>query len=233
MADVRECKYMIEISDVKKSFTTKNRKADVLKGINLEVFSGEFCAIMGKSGCGKSTLMSIIAGLDKADSGKCIVNQKNVIGLRDRELANYRNKDIGIVFQAFFLDESRNLIENVEVPLGYNGVCKKERRKRSAELMNILGLEHVQKKKPSQVSGGEQQRTAIARAIINNPKVLLADEPTGNLDEENTKMVLELLVELNRKGMTILIVTHDEYVASFANRIFEIEHGIVRQKVIC
>lgn len=219
---------MIEISDVKKSFVAQNGRTDVLKGIDLKLEPGEFGVIMGKSGCGKSTLLSIIAGLDKADSGQCMVDKKDIRHLGERELAEYRNKDIGIVFQAFFLDESRNLLENIEVPLGYGGIGRKERRKRSTELLERFGLQDVQKKKPSQVSGGEQQRAAIARAIINNPKVLLADEPTGNLDEENTRLVLEMLSELNKKGMTILLVTHDEYVASFANRVFEMENGMIK-----
>lgn len=228
MQNTEQREVIVELSDIRKTFAAKNRKTEVLKGVGLQLFRGEFGVIMGKSGCGKSTLMSILAGLDKADSGMCKVNNKEIIGLRDRELARYRNEEIGIVFQAFFLDESRTLAENIEIPMGYRGIGRKERKKRSAELIHLFGLDEVKDKKPSQVSGGEQQRAAIARAIVNEPSVLLADEPTGNLDEENTKMVLELLAELNRKGMTLLIVTHDEYVASFADRIFTIENGVIK-----
>ena len=185
---------------------------------------------MGASGCGKSTLMSILCGIEQVEEGTCKVNGLELKKLTDRELASFRSTQIGIVFQSFFLDEARTLEENVEMPMGYSGVKKKRRRAQAQKVLEEFHLAELAKKRPSQVSGGEQQRAAIARAIVNHPKLLIADEPTGNLDEENTKNVMELLTGLNENGMGIILVTHDPYAASFSKRKYVLEHGVLKEE---
>ena len=219
--------YAIIVDNLKKGYGKVNTRAEILKGLNFEMKKGEFCAIMGTSGCGKSTLMGILCGLERADVGSCKVNGRELNQMNDRELASYRNKEIGIVFQGFYLDETRNLIDNIAMPLGYSGIPMGERHRRAEEILREIGLLEEKKKRPSQISGGEQQRIAIARAVINRPQILLADEPTGNLDEENTKKIMELLVKLNQKGMGIVLVTHDKMVADYADRRFEMYNGIL------
>lgn len=202
---------------------------EVLRGLDFEMKPGEFCAIMGSSGCGKSTLMNILCGLEKPDEGSCMVNGKRIDVMKPRQLARYRNQEIGIVFQKFYLDETRNLLDNVAMPCGYAGVASRERKERALELLESFGLADERKKRPSQISGGQQQRAAIARALINHPYYLLADEPTGNLDEENTNRVMKLFSELHRDGMGVLIVTHDADVAAYAQRTVIIEHGQIHE----
>lgn len=220
----------VEVRGLKKGYGKGNARTEVLKGLDFEMEAGDFCVIMGASGCGKSTLMSILCGIEPVEEGTCKVNRLELKKLTDRELASFRSTQIGIVFQSFFLDEARTLEENVEMPMGYSGVKKKQRRAQAQKVLEEFHLAELAKKRPSQVSGGEQQRAAIARAIVNHPKLLIADEPTGNLDEENTKNVMELLTGLNENGMGIILVTHDPYAASFAKRKYVLEHGVLKER---
>ena len=220
----------VEIHGLKKGYGKGSARTEVLKGLDFETEAGDFCVIMGASGCGKSTLMSILCGIEPVEEGTCKVNGLELKKLTDQELAAFRSTQIGIVFQSFFLDEARALEENVEMPMGYSGVKKKQRRAQAQEVLSEFHLAELAKKRPSQFSGGEQQRAAIARAVVNHPKLLIADEPTGNLDEENTKNVMELLTRLNENGMGIILVTHDPYAASFAKRKYVLEHGVLKEK---
>lgn len=221
----------ISVKGLRKSFRTGTVCTEVLRGLDLEMAPGAFYAIMGSSGCGKSTLLNILCGLERADEGICTVNGNQIQQMKPQELACYRNREIGIVFQGFYLDETRNLIDNVSMPCGYAGISAKERKRRAKYLLETFGLAAQQKKRPSQISGGQQQRAAIARALINRPGILFADEPTGNLDEENTELVMQLFAKLNRDGMGILLVTHDAAVASYAQKILIMEEGRIRETV--
>lgn len=216
---------MIQIKELKKNYGSGKNVTEVLKGITMDIEDGVFCAVMGPSGCGKSTLLHILCGIETADEGSCMVNGTELRSLKEKQLARYRNQEIGVVFQGFYLDESRSLRDNVAMVLGYAGVGCRERSRRADELLARVGLKGKEKKRPSQVSGGEQQRAAIARAIANQPKILLADEPTGNLDEANTRNILVLFEELHRDGMTILMVTHDPEVAAHAEVRIEMRDG--------
>lgn len=220
----------VEVRGLKKGYGKENARTEVLKGLDFEMEAGDFCVIMGASGCGKSTLMSILCGIEPAEEGMCKVNGLELKKLTDRELAAFRSTQIGIVFQSFFLDEARTMEENVEMPMGYSDVKKKQRREQAQKVLEEFHLAELAKKRSSQVSGGEQQRAAISRAVVNHPKLLIADEPTGNLDEENTKNVMELLTRLNENGMGIILVTHDPYAASFARRKYVLEHGVLKEK---
>ena len=216
---------MIQIKGLKKNYGSGKNVTEVLKGITMDIEDGTFCAVMGPSGCGKSTLLHILCGIETADEGSCMVNGTDLGALKEKQLARYRNQEIGVVFQGFYLDESRSLRDNVAMVLGYAGVGSRERGRRADELLARVGLKGKEKKRPSQVSGGEQQRAAIARAIANQPRILLADEPTGNLDEANTQNVLALFEGLHRDGMTILMVTHDPEVAAHAEVQIEMRDG--------
>jgi len=197
----------------------------VLKGINLEVEEGDFLAIMGASGSGKSTLLNIIGLLDKPDSGTYILDGQEVSKLNKRELAYLRNRKIGFVFQAFYLVPWATAVENVLLPLLYRGNINREDEKKAVELLKRLGLEKRINAKPNELSGGEQQRVAIARALITNPKLLLADEPTGNLDSKSSQEVMSIFKELNENGITIIMVTHDPEIADFAKKVKIIKDG--------
>ncbi|MCD6548841.1 MAG: ABC transporter ATP-binding protein [Thermodesulfobacterium sp.] len=197
----------------------------VLKGINLEVEEGDFLAIMGASGSGKSTLLNIIGLLDKPDSGTYILDGQEVSKLNKRELAYLRNRKIGFVFQAFYLVPWATALENVLLPLLYRGNINREDEKKAIELLKRLGLEKRINAKPNELSGGEQQRVAIARALITNPKLLLADEPTGNLDSKSSQEVMSIFKELNENSITIIMVTHDPEIADFAKKVKIIKDG--------
>ncbi len=197
----------------------------VLKGINLEVEEGDFLAIMGASGSGKSTLLNIIGLLDKPDSGTYILDGQEVSKLNKRELAYLRNRKIGFVFQAFYLVPWATAVENVLLPLLYRGNINREDEKKAVELLKRLGLEKRINAKPNELSGGEQQRVAIARALITNPKLLLADEPTGNLDSKSSQEVMSIFKKLNENGITIIMVTHDPEIADFAKKVKIIKDG--------
>ncbi len=216
---------MLELIDIKKTYHGKYVDVQVLNGINLMISKGDFVMIIGKSGCGKSTLLNVIGCMDNFDAGGFFFNGIDVKGLKDKQLASFRNKNIGFVFQAFNLINEITVLENVEVPMGLAGVKSKERKERAVELLKMVDLEEKVYNKPLELSGGQQQRVAIARAMANTPNILLCDEPTGNLDEENGKIVMHLLEKLNANGTTIVMVTHDMTLAKYANKIIEINEG--------
>ncbi len=204
----------------------KNRNVtEALRGVNLKIAEGEFVAITGRSGCGKSTLLNIMGGMDRQTSGEYLFRGEKIDDMNARALARFRNQSIGFVFQAFYLAKELNAIDNVAMPLGYAHVSGRERKRRAEEALAAVGLSEKLRARPSQLSGGEQQRVAIARAIINHPAVLLADEPTGNLDYENGQKIMDLLHRLHEDGLTIVMVTHDLALAKQADRIIHMEDG--------
>ena len=223
-------KKLVVLKNITKSYKTGKISYQVLKGINLEVEEGDFLAIMGASGSGKSTLLNIIGLLDKPDSGTYILDGQEVSKLNKRELAYLRNRKIGFVFQAFYLVPWATTLENVLLPLLYRGNINREDEKKAIELLKRLGLEKRINAKPNELSGGEQQRVAIARALITNPKLLLADEPTGNLDSKNSQEVMSIFKELNENGITIIMVTHDPEIADFAKKVKIIKDGTFIKK---
>ncbi|MBI5701037.1 ABC transporter ATP-binding protein [Candidatus Saganbacteria bacterium] len=202
-------------------------EVQALKGISLTVSKGEFLSIMGPSGCGKSTLMHILGCLDKPTSGHVLLDGVNIDELNDNNLAEIRNKKVGFVFQTFNLLPKLNAIENVELPLIYAGVGFDERRKKALDLLQIVGLKDRAEHKPTELSGGQSQRVAIARALINNPSIVLADEPTGNLDSKSGEEIIDLFSELNGRGITLIIVTHDQEIADHSKRILRLKDGLV------
>jgi len=218
-------KKLVVLKNITKSYKTGKISYQVLKGINLEVEEGDFLAIMGASGSGKSTLLNIIGLLDKPDSGTYILDGQEVSKLNKRELAYLRNRKIGFVFQAFYLVPWATTLENVLLPLLYRGNINREDEKKAIELLKRLGLEKRINARPNELSGGEQQRVAIARALITNPKLLLADEPTGNLDSKSSQEVMSIFKELNENGITIIMVTHDPEIADFAKKVKIIKDG--------
>lgn len=199
----------------------------VLKNLDFEVKKGEFVALMGPSGSGKSTLMNIIGCLDSFDNGDYFINQQNVANLSDNELAGIRNKEIGFVFQTFNLLPRYTALDNVALPLVYAGMSKKERTERAKEVLVQVGLEDRMHHKPNELSGGQRQRVAVARALANNPSILLADEPTGNLDSKTSDEIMELFSIIYKNGNTIILVTHEEDIAKHAKRIVRLRDGMV------
>ena len=217
---------MIELKEIGKVFRTSEIETVALENVNISVKKGEFVAVMGPSGCGKSTLLNIIGMLDKPTTGTVTINGTSGKGMKDSEMAEFRNKTIGFVFQSFHLIQSLNVIDNVEIPLLYSGMGAKERRKRAEELLRKVGMSHRMRHLPSQLSGGQCQRVAIARAMACNPEVILADEPTGNLDSKMSAEIMQLLLDLNEKeGRTIVMVTHNEQQAKQAHRIIRFFDG--------
>lgn len=216
---------ILEMTDICKSYYQGNMELPVLKNINFSVEEGEYVAIMGPSGSGKSTLMNIIGCLDVATSGNYVLDGKAIEKYKDKELSKVRNEYIGFVFQTFNLLPKQSALENVALPLQYAGVPKKQRKERCLEALAMVGLEDRVNFKPTQLSGGQKQRVAIARAMINNPKILLADEPTGALDSKSGVQVMELFRELNEKGVTIIMITHSDEIASYADRVIKIIDG--------
>lgn len=221
---------MIEVNNLKKIYKSSGIETHALRGLDLKVEELEFVSVVGKSGCGKSTLLNILGGMDTPTSGRYLFQGKEVSSLRGKALAKFRNETIGYVFQAYHLISELNIIENVALPLGYAGINLKERRKKSIEMLELVGLKDEIHKRPTQLSGGQRQRVAIARALINQPKVLLADEPTGNLDEKNSLEIMNLIKELHKKGATIILVTHDMQIAKMAERKVHIVDGRVDQE---
>lgn len=210
---------MIKIDSLSKIYRTSEVETMALDNVNLTVNRGEFLSIMGPSGCGKSTLLNIIGLLDTPTSGSIMINGTDVGGMKDKQLAAFRNKTLGFVFQSFHLINSLNVIDNVELPLLYRGVGSRERKKLAQEMLERVGLSHRMRHFPTQLSGGQCQRVAIARAIVGNPEILLADEPTGNLDSKMGAEVMELLHQLNKEdGRTIVMVTHNEEQAKQTSR---------------
>jgi len=216
---------MIKIKDLEKFYSTEDIKTIALNKLSFEVKKGEFIAVMGPSGCGKSTLLNILGMLDDADGGSYIFNGEEVINYNERKRANIRKHNIGFVFQSFNLIDQLTVFENVELPLIYTGVKKAERKIRVHEVLEKMQIMHRRKHFPQQLSGGQQQRVAVARAVVNNPKLILADEPTGNLDSSNGNEVMEMLIALNEQGTTIVMVTHSEHDAKFSHRIIRMLDG--------
>ncbi|NUM31469.1 MAG: ABC transporter ATP-binding protein [Bacteroidetes bacterium] len=216
---------VILLNNIEKVYVMGQQKLYALQNLSCEIFKGEFAALMGPSGSGKSTLMNIIGCLDTPTSGSYILNGTDVIKLNDNQLAEIRNKEIGFVFQTFNLLPRMNAIENVELPLIYAGISKKERTDRAKETLISVGLENRMNHKPNELSGGQRQRVAIARALVNNPSILLADEPTGNLDSRSSGEILDLFDKIHSFGNTILMVTHEEDVAKRAKRIIRMIDG--------
>lgn len=208
----------------------KEIKTKVLKGVDLSISKGEFVCIFGESGSGKSTLLNILGLLDDATIGTYKLDGVDIRKLSKKESAFIRNQKIGFVFQAYHLIPELNALENLVVPLGYAGMRKKEREKIAYELLTEFGIDDLEKKHVSQMSGGEQQRIAIMRAIINKPQILLADEPTGNLDKENSQTIMNLFERLNKQGMTIVMVTHDTSLAKYGTRVVRVEDGRIIEK---
>ena len=213
-----------------KSKIGKEIKTKVLKGVDLSISKGEFVCIFGESGSGKSTLLNILGLLDDATIGTYKLDGVDIRKLSKKESAFIRNQKIGFVFQAYHLIPELNALENLVVPLGYAGMRKKEREKIAYELLTEFGIDDLEKKHVSQMSGGEQQRIAIMRAIINKPQILLADEPTGNLDKENSQTIMNLFERLNKQGMTIVMVTHDTSLAKYGTRVVRVEDGRIIEK---
>lgn len=224
-------KEVISLSDIHKSYYLGKQELPVLKGIDLTIMSKEYISLMGPSGSGKSTLMNIIGCLDTLSAGKYILNGKDVSKMSDDELADVRNVEIGFVFQQFNLLPRLSAWENVALPLIYAGVNKKEREERAKTILEKVGLGDRSHHKPNELSGGQSQRVAIARALINNPSMILADEPTGNLDTKTSEEIMELFKEINDQGNTVMLVTHEEDIANFTNRIVRIRDGVVESDV--
>ncbi|MBP5500705.1 MAG: ABC transporter ATP-binding protein [Bacteroidales bacterium] len=216
---------MIKIENLTKIFRTEEVETVALDGVSLSVEQGEFVAIMGPSGCGKSTLLNIMGLLDNPTSGSYVLDGEEVGHLKESQRTSVRKGKIGFVFQSFNLIDELNVEENIELPLKYIGVPQKERRERVVEILRRLELSHRAKHYPQQLSGGQQQRVAIARAVVMNPKLILADEPTGNLDSKNGLEVMQLLTQLNNEGTTIVMVTHSQRDAGFAQRIINLLDG--------
>ncbi len=216
---------VIELIHLFKSYYLAKEEIPVLKDINLNVFKNEYVALMGPSGSGKSTLMNILGCLDRPTSGKYLLNNIDVSQMNDTELAAVRNKFIGFVFQTFHLLPRNTALENVELPLIYAGIPKKQRIEKAQTALERVGLKDRMHHKPNELSGGQRQRVAIARALVNNPSLILADEPTGNLDSKTSLEIMHLLEEIHRQGNTIVLVTHEEDISKFAKRIIRLKDG--------
>lgn len=216
---------MIKITDLEKYYRTEEVQTVALNKLSFEVKEGEFVAIMGPSGCGKSTLLNILGLLDDPDDGTFIFNDIDVTDFNERKRANLRKHNIGFVFQSFNLIDELTVFENVELPLIYTGVKPADRKIRVEEVLEKMQIMHRRNHFPQQLSGGQQQRVAVARAVVNNPKLILADEPTGNLDSSNGNEVMDLLTELNEQGTTIIMVTHSEHDAKYSHRIIRMLDG--------
>ncbi|MBO5407163.1 MAG: ABC transporter ATP-binding protein [Bacteroidales bacterium] len=217
---------LITLKNINKVYRTDEIETQALENVNIQVRKGEFVSIMGPSGCGKSTLLNIIGLLDAPTGGEIEINGVDVLGMKDKELSAFRNRNLGFVFQSFHLIGSLNVLDNVEVPLLYRNIPAKERTRLAKEILEKVGLSHRMHHFPSQLSGGQCQRVAIARAVVGNPEILLADEPTGNLDSKMGAEVMELLHKLNKEeGRTIVMVTHNEAQAKQTDRIIRFFDG--------
>jgi len=218
---------VIKLKNLRKSYTTGNQKLDVLKGLSCHVKEGEIVAIMGSSGSGKSTLLNILGLLDGFDSGEYILAGESMVGLGERSAAKYRSKFLGFVFQSFNLIGFKTAIENVALPLYYQKVSRKKRNAIAMEYLKKVGLEDWALYLPNQMSGGQKQRVAIARALVAKPKVILADEPTGALDSKTSREVMALLKEINKEGITMIIVTHEHDIAALCDRTILLTDGLI------
>lgn len=218
---------IIHLEDIQKSYFMGNQAIPVLKGINLDIYKNEYVALMGPSGSGKSTLMNILGCLDSPTKGQYVLNDKDVSKLTDNDLAEVRNKNIGFVFQQFNLLPRLTAAENVALPLVYAGIGKKERLQRAKDVLDKVGLGDRSHHKPNELSGGQMQRVAIARALINNPAIILADEPTGNLDSKTSKEVMDIFSKIQEAGNTVVLVTHEEDIAAYAKRVVRLRDGLI------
>ena len=223
---------MIKTENLQKIFRTEEVETWALAEVNIEINEGEFVAIMGPSGCGKTTLLNILGLLDNPTSGQYLLNGTDVSKFTENERTSLRKGVIGFVFQSFNLIEELNVYENIELPLLYMKIPAPERKQRVKEAMNRMAISHREKHFPQQLSGGQQQRVAIARAVVANPKLILADEPTGNLDSKNGAEVMNLLTELNKEGTTIVMVTHSQHDAGYADRVIKLFDGKVVPEVV-
>ncbi len=217
---------MVILDDIRKSYILPGRVVEVLKGISLEIKKGEFLSIMGPSGSGKSTLLNLIGCLDRPTSGKYLLDGIDINTLSDNDLAEIRNKKIGFVFQNFNLIPRLSAVKNIVLPLLYSGIPSEERNKRAFELLQKVSLSHRANHLPSELSGGEQQRVSIARALINNPSLILADEPTGNLDSKTGHEIMDIFKSIHKEGASIIMVTHEKSISEHAERIITIKDGV-------
>jgi putative ABC transport system ATP-binding protein len=216
---------MLTLTHLYKTYRTGHEATPTLSDVSLQVRAGEFVAIMGPSGCGKSTLLNVLGLLDEVDSGQYIFEGTDLLRLSEREKDHFRQKNIGFVFQSFNLIEELTLYENVELPLAYAGFDRSTRRDRVTNLLENLQLMHRRHHHPAQLSGGQQQRAALARALVNQPRLILADEPTGNLDSTNREVVMRLLTDINEAGTTVVMVTHSDMDALYAHRVVQMHDG--------
>ncbi len=218
---------ILNLTDIRKSYYLGKQELPVLKGISLDIFKNEYVALMGPSGSGKSTLMNILGCLDSPTAGKYILNGKDVSRMEDDELAAVRNKEIGFVFQQFNLLPRLTAAENVALPLIYSGINKKDRIQRAEAVLEQVKLEDRMHHKPNELSGGQCQRVAIARALINNPSIILADEPTGNLDSKTSYEIMDILGKIHANGNTVILVTHEEDISDYAHRVIRLRDGVI------
>jgi putative ABC transport system ATP-binding protein len=223
---------LIKITQIKRDFALGNEIVYVLKGIDLEIKKGEYVALMGPSGSGKSTLMNLLGCLDTPTSGTYILNGKDVSQMQDDELADIRNKEIGFIFQTFNLLPRTTALDNVALPMIYAGHSKSERTTRATEVLKQVNLADRMDHQPNQLSGGQRQRVAIARALVNKPSIILADEPTGNLDSKTSEEIMVLLEEIHKNGNTIIVVTHEEEIAAHAKRIIRMRDGMIESDTV-
>jgi putative ABC transport system ATP-binding protein len=218
---------LINITNIKRDFELGSETIYVLKGIDLQISKGEYVALMGPSGSGKSTLMNILGCLDTPTSGSYILNGKDVSQMHDDDLAEIRNKEIGFVFQTFNLLPRTTALDNVALPMIYAGFPKSERNKRATEVLTQVGLDDRMDHQPNQLSGGQRQRVAVARALVNHPSIILADEPTGNLDSKTSVEIMKLFGDIHASGNTVILVTHEEDIAKYAHRIIRLRDGLI------
>lgn len=218
---------LINITNLKRDFQLGTETIYVLKGIDLQINKGEYVALMGPSGSGKSTLMNLLGCLDTPTSGRYILNEKDVSQMHDNDLAEIRNKEIGFVFQTFNLLPRTTALDNVALPMIYAGYSKSERNERATEVLTQVNLADRMDHQPNQLSGGQRQRVAIARALVNKPSIILADEPTGNLDSKTSVEIMNLFNDIHKNGNTVILVTHEEDIAKYAHRIIRLRDGII------
>ena len=218
---------MIQTKELSKVYTTEEVETAALNNVSVDINEGEFVAIMGPSGCGKSTLLNVLGLLDKPSGGEYFFNEEEVSGYNERQRANLRKHNIGFVFQSFNLIDELTVYENVELPLLYQGVSSSDRKERVNDVLEYMAIAHRGKHFPQQLSGGQQQRVAVARAVVSRPKLILADEPTGNLDSAHGTEVMDLLTELNKNGTTIIMVTHSTHDSSYSHRVIHLFDGRV------